>query len=231
MGSCDAIVVFSGGQDSTTCLFWAFEKFGRDKVRTISFDYGQRHSREIQSAKAICQRTGIDFDLITIPQILRSSSSLVNNETKLETHNFINEFKPGLQETFVPGRNILFLVIAANIALHYNAKHLVAGLCQEDYGGYYDCRNDFVKAMRAALNQGLFAKDTGLEIHTPLMFLSKAESVKLAQRLGSECMEALALSHTCYNGQYPPCGQCHACLIRARGFQEAGIQDPLCKNC
>ncbi len=170
----------------------------------------------------------MEFDLVNIPNILRSSSPLVDHQAIMEEHKSIANFKPGLQETFVPGRNILFLTIAANIAMHYGVTNIVIGVCEEDYGGYYDCRQDFIEAMNKALNKGLYGAEHGLTIHTPLMSLNKADTVRLAVELGEDCLATLALSHTCYNGVYPPCGVCHACLLRARGFTEAGIADPLC---
>ena len=253
-----ALVVFSGGQDSTTCLFWALSKF--KSVSTISFDYGQKHLTELDSAKKICALAGVDYDLIKIPNILRSSSPLTDHDAKLDLYEDIDQIKPGLQNTFVPGRNILFLTIAGNVALAKNCAHIVIGVCQEDYGGYYDCRQDFINAMEAALNLGLLGRapkspnapksqgapkspkapesqgapeksPRGLSIHTPLMDLNKAGAVKLATSLPEPynqlCMEALGLSHTCYAGKRPPCGQCNACLLRARGFREAGVKDPL----
>lgn len=232
-----ALIVLSGGQDSSTCLYWALEHFKiydkdlrKSLIKTVTFDYGQRHKIEIDSARKICKIAEVDFDLVKIPEILRSTSPLVNNKEELDQYEKISDFKPGVQPTFVPGRNILFMTIAANIAVYHGIKDIVLGLCEEDFGGYYDCREDFVTAMQKALNQGLFGKDTGLTIHTPLMHLNKADSVKLIKRFGTfkdECLAALAYSHTCYAGLYPPCGKCHACLLRARGFNEAGIPDPL----
>lgn len=220
-----ALVIFSGGQDSTTCLYWAKSKW--DKVFTVTFNYGQKHQIEIESARKICKLAGIDFDLVDIPNILRSSSPLLDSSQTLDKYEKISDFKAGVQPTFIPGRNILFLTIAANIAMHHGAKNLVTGVCEEDFGGYYDCRHDYIQAMQIALNQGLFGTNEGLVIHTPLMHLNKAQSVELAKSLGDECLNALAYSHTCYDGKFPPCGKCHACLLRARGFTDSGIEDPL----
>jgi 7-cyano-7-deazaguanine synthase len=224
-----ALVVFSGGQDSTTCLFWALSKF--QEVKIITFDYEQKHKIEIESAQKIAQLARLEFDLIKIPRVLRSSSPLVDPSQRLDLKASVEEIEPGVQNTFVPGRNILFLTIAGNVALEKDCTHVVMGVCQEDFGGYYDCRQDFITAMQTALNQGLFGRDTGLTIHTPLMNLSKAGAVKLALDLPKPwnelVMQALELSHTCYAGQRPPCQQCNACLLRARGFQEAGVIDPL----
>lgn len=225
MTSESALVVFSGGQDSTTCLYWAKKNF--KEVKTLSFDYGQKHEIEQEAAKKICELAGVDFDLVKVPEVLRSSSPLVNKTETLAKYDSVEDLPGGLEATFVPARNILFLTIAANIAMSHGIKDIVIGVCEEDFGGYYDCRQKFIDAMQVALSQGILGEDSGIQIHTPLMNLTKAETVKLAQDLGEDCMEALAFSHTCYDGTYPPCGQCHACHLRARGFKEAGIQDPL----
>jgi 7-cyano-7-deazaguanine synthase len=222
-----ALVIFSGGQDSTTCLHWAFSQWGHENVRTLSFDYGQKHAIELDSAKKICQGLGLDFDVIQVKDILRSVSPLVDQSQEMDSYNSVGEFKEGVQKTFVPGRNILFLTIAANIAYYYGAKNIVLGVCEEDFGGYYDCRQQFITDMQKALNQGLFGFDEGLILYTPLMNLSKKETALMAKELGEDCLKSLSLSHTCYQGQFPPCGKCHACLLRARGFKEAGFEDPL----
>lgn len=229
-----ALVILSGGQDSTTCLYWAIKEFGRENIETVTFDYGQKHKIELESAEKICEVAGVDYDLVNIAGLLRSSSPLVDTDQDLEKHEGLNEFQGGVQPTFVPGRNILFLVLAANIALSKGCNKLVTGVCEEDFGGYFDCRDDFVKATQVSLNQGLFGHDgdgeNSLEILTPLMFLNKKESVDLAKNLGEECLEAMAYSHTCYDGVFPPCGKCHSCHLRARGFEEAGLEDPLLKR-
>jgi 7-cyano-7-deazaguanine synthase len=224
-GSQSALVVFSGGQDSTTCLYWAKKNFSI--VKTVSFDYGQRHEREKDAARRICELAGVEFDLVRIPDVLRSSSPLVDRAAKLSKYESVDKLPGGLEATFVPARNILFLTVAANIALHYGIRDIVIGVCEEDYGGYYDCRQDFITAMQLALSQGILGEDVGIRLHTPLMKLTKSETVKLALELGEDCLKALAYSHTCYEGTYPPCGKCHACHLRERGFREAGIEDPL----
>lgn len=218
-------MVFSGGQDSTTCLYWAKKQWS--EIYTVTFDYGQKHKIELDAARKICELAGVAFDLVKVPQVLRSTSPLTDHSQDLDKYGSISEFKAGVQATFVPGRNILFLTLAANIAMHHDCKHIVIGVCEEDYGGYYDCRSEFIQAMQKSLNQGLFGSDEGIVIHTPLMHLTKAETVKLAVDLGEECMHALSYSHTCYAGTFPPCGHCHACLLRERGFMEAGVEDPL----
>lgn len=233
-----ALVILSGGQDSSTCLFWAIDKFGADNVETVTFDYGQKHKIELESAEKICKLADTDYDLVEFPHILRSYSPLVNSSIDLEKHDQVAEFEQGVQATFVPGRNILFLTVAANIAMSKGCNKLVTGIGQEDFGGYYDCRNDFVEAMQLAINQGMFGHSgqdnllegkaqNKLEILTPLMFLNKKEIAEMAKSLGKDCLEALAYSHTCYDGAYPPCGKCHSCHLRSRGFEEAGFEDPL----
>lgn len=219
-----ALVVFSGGQDSTTCLYWAKQRYS--KVYTVSFDYGQKHKIELEAAKKITELAGVNFDLVTIPEVLRSTSPLVDHSQELEKYKDADSLPGGLENTFVPGRNILFLTIAANIAYAHKAQHIVTGICQEDFGGYYDCREDFALAMQKSLNQGMFGCDQGFVIETPLMHLTKAESVKLAAKTPG-AMQGLAYSHTCYDGKSPPCMQCHSCLLRDRGFEQAGYPDPL----
>lgn len=226
---CRVVVLFSGGQDSTTCLFWALENLSNHKPENIialAFNYGQKHSIELESAKKISSMADIKLKILDIKGSLESSSPLLDHNSKLEKNAKLNEFKPGPQATFVPGRNILFLTLAANIAYQFKAKNIVTGVCETDYGGYFDCRESFIKTMQLSLNQGVFGEDFGFEIHTPLMYLNKAMTVNLAMNLAG-CNEALAYSHTCYEGIFPPCGSCHACHLRARGFKEAGIKDPL----
>lgn len=229
-----SLVVLSGGADSTVCLYWARELFGVEGLHTITFDYGQRHSCEIAAANLIAVMAGVrSHEMLALQgngevSILKSTSPLVS-ANRVGQYQSAAALPGGIEPTFVPCRNILFLTIAANRAVALGAKVIVTGLCQEDYGGYPDCRRDFVDSMEAALNRGIFgfgyAKDR-LEILTPLMDCTKRESVELAARLPG-CMEALAYSHTCYNGQYPPDPHNHASILRARGFALAALPDPL----
>lgn len=224
-----ALVILSGGQDSTTCLFWACETFS--EVIAVTFNYGQRHAIEIESARKIAELAGVPHEVIDVGPILRGTSPLVSSEN-LEQYADMNSLPGGLEKTFVPGRNMLFLVLAANLAYCQDAQHLITGVCQEDFGGYPDCRQTFITATEQALNLALFLDPHGedaskaLKIHTPLMDLTKAESIRLAMNL-SGCYDALAFSHTSYDGQYPPTGKDHATLLRAKGFYEAGVPDPL----
>lgn len=219
-----ALVILSGGQDSTTCLYYALRE--HEEVHTITFDYGQTHSREIECAEEIALNAGVkSHELVRLPEgILAGTSPLVNRSEKLEQYADWQSLPGGLEKTFVPNRNALFFVIALNRAYCKDIKNVYTGVCQEDYGGYPDCRSVFINAMEKAME---LSNDRLIEIHTPLMFLSKAETVKLARELGDACWNALAYTHTSYDGQYPPTGKDHATLLRAKGFAEAGEADPL----
>ncbi len=211
-----ALVLFSGGQDSTTCLFWALERFSQ--VRTVSFDYGQRHRIELDAVRKITRLAGVPSRVITISGFRELGGNALTDEIDVN----VQAGPDKLPNTFVPGRNLIFLSYAAAYAYQLGIKDLVAGVCQTDYSGYPDCRQNTIEALQLALSLGM---DTPFIIHTPLMDLTKAETVRLAREVGA--MEALAFSHTCYNGDFPPCGECPACVLRARGFSEAGVADPL----
>lgn len=216
-----ALVILSGGQDSTTCLFWALGRF--ESVVALTFDYGQRHRAELAAAAEIARRAGVPHETLALGPLFAGLSPLTNAALSVERYESAQALPGGLENTFVPGRNVLFLSVAANRAYVLGCDTLVLGVAQEDFGGYPDCREDFVVKMAAALAAGL---DRPFSIETPLMHLTKAETVALAASLPG-CLEALALSHTCYEGAYPPCSTCHACLLRARGFEQAGVADPL----
>lgn len=229
-----AVVVFSGGQDSTTCLFSMLAQGA--SVFPVTFDYSQRHQIEINAAKSVLwaarkhykDQVG-DHEIITLGPILKGTSPLVSDE-KLEQYKDSSSLPGGLEKTFVPMRNQLFLTVAANRAAVLGAEALVTGVCEADYGGYPDCRAVFIEALEAACNRGTFTGETGapkpLKIITPLMHLSKADAVKMAVSIPG-CYEALAYSHTAYDGKYPPTGHDHATLLRAKGFEQAGVPDPL----
>lgn len=226
-----AVVLLSGGQDSTTCLYWALNK-GFSRLLCLSIHYGQRHDLEIESARAVLERARQDYpdatlehEQLLLGRVLTSSSPLVS-DTPLGQYESPNHLPGGVESTFVPGRNLLFLILAANRAAAFGATAIVTGVCEEDFGGYYDCRRAFIDAAEVAIAQAFVGRDRWVDILTPLMRLSKADAVRLAQGLPG-CMEALGVSHTCYAGQRPPCGKCHACHLRARGFAEAGVPDPL----
>ncbi|POF32605.1 7-cyano-7-deazaguanine synthase QueC [Roseibium marinum] len=225
MNEGDAIVLFSGGQDSTTCLAWALERF--ERIETVGFDYGQRHRIELDTRPVILEavrngfprwasKLGVDhmIDLSVLGQV---------SETSLTRDVEISMQQNGLPNTFVPGRNLLFMTFAATIAYRRGAKHIVTGVCETDFSGYPDCRDDTMKALQLALNLGM---DTRFVIHTPLMWIDKAETWRLSRDLGGDALVDLIReeSHTCYQGDRTPhewgrgCGTCPACDLRAKGY-------------
>ena len=215
-----ALVLLSGGQDSTTCLYWAFDRFGRNAVSAISFDYGQRHRIELEGAGKIAADAGVAHSCLPIDTFsalggnaLTDLAVDVGNDT---------ETNRGLPNTFVPGRNLIFLTYAAAYAYQHGIGHLVTGVAQTDYSGYPDCREQTMESLQETLQLGM---ESDVKIHAPLMHRSKKETVELARDLG--VLGAMAQTHTCYNGKRPPCGECPACILRAKGFAEAGIEDPL----
>jgi 7-cyano-7-deazaguanine synthase len=213
------LAVFSGGQDSTTCLHWALRSFG--KVEAIFFDYGQRHVSETEAARAIAGRLGVPLRIFRLDFFSQmGGNALVDPDLAIAP---VPE--QGLPNTFVPGRNLIFLTYAASYAYTLGIRHLVTGVCQTDYSGYPDCRDATMVSLERALGLGLGYAEGEFRIHTPLMFKTKAESVLWARDLGA--LGSLAFSHTCYEGVFPPCGKCPACILRAKGFEEAGIEDPL----
>jgi 7-cyano-7-deazaguanine synthase len=214
-----ALVILSGGQDSTTCVFWAIDRFGRQAVETLTFDYGQRHRIELTAAAAVAAHAGVRNTVLPIDTFDKIGGSALTDESVDVPRAVVGD---GLPATFVPGRNIIFLTFAAAYAWRHGIDNLVAGVAQTDYSGYPDCRRATIDALEQTLALGLERRIT---IHTPLMYLSKKETVLLARELNA--VDALALTHTCYNGDRPPCGECAACILRARGFAEAGIPDPL----
>jgi len=212
-----AVCLTSGGQDSTTCLFWAKKRFA--PVLALAFDYGQRHRVELQAAQTVCELAKVPLTVLPL-EVFRylGGTALLDASQEIRA----DGGRAGLPNTFVPGRNLLFLTVAAAVAYQHAIAHLVLGVCQTDYSGYPDCREQTMRAMEQALILGL---DYTLHLHTPLMHLTKAQTVRLAQDVGA--LDALAYSHTCYTGVFPPCATCPACQLRARGFAEAGIPDPL----
>src|SRR5581483_844800 len=211
-----AVVLFSGGQDSTTCLYWALNQ-GYASVHAVGFDYGQRHRIELEQARIIADRAGVSYAVLPLPTLAAiGDSALVGPGDVGQTD------RAGLPSSFVPGRNLLFLTAAAAYAYKRGATVLVGGMCETDYSGYPDCRRATLDALQQAIELGM---EYPIEIVTPLMYLSKKETVELAYSLPG-CWEALAESHTCYEGVRPGCGRCPACVLRAKGFAEAGLTDP-----
>lgn len=221
-----ALVLFSGGQDSATCLAWALDRF--DHVETVGFDYGQRHRIELDVRPQVVgamreafphwnEKLGADhmIDLAALGQV---------SETALTRGVEIKMQENGLPNTFVPGRNLIFLNFAAATAYRRGLKHIVTGVCETDFSGYPDCRDDTIKAVQLAINLGMEAR---FVIHTPLMWIDKAETWKLAKTLGGDLLVEIIRNdtHTCYNGDRIHnhrwgfgCGTCPACELREQGF-------------
>lgn len=224
----NAMVLFSGGQDSTTCLAWALDRFHH--VETVGFDYAQRHSVELECRQNVRCRIAdafphwssrlADDHLLSIPVLAEISDTALTSEAA------IGLLDTGLPNTFVPGRNLLFLTLAAAVAYRRGIRCLVGGMCETDYSGYPDCRRETVDAMAQTLTLGMA---TPFVIETPLMRLTKADTWKLAEEIGGTRLVELVVNdtHTCYLGQRTTfhdwgfgCGVCPACEIRARGFKE-----------
>lgn len=206
-----AVVVFSGGQDSTTCLFWAMEQFS--EVVAVTFDYNQRHQQEIDCAKEITKELGIKHHILDM-SLLNQLAPNALTRTEIE----VKDGEDGeLPSTFVPGRNLLFMSFAGVLARQIGAKHIVTGVCETDFSGYPDCRDIFIKSLNVTLNLSM---DDNFVIHTPLMWLNKAETWKLADDLGAfQFVREKTL--TCYNGIVSDgCGECPACRLRKNGLDE-----------
>ena len=205
-----AVVVFSGGQDSTTCLFWALKNF--QEVQAVTFDYGQRHRKEIEVAKTIAADLGVKHTVLDMSLLNQlAPNALTRKEIEIEQ-------KDGeLPNTFVDGRNLLFLSFAAVLAKQSGARHIITGVCETDFSGYPDCRDIFIKSLNVTLN---LAMDYEFVIHTPLMWLNKAQTWELADQLGAfDYVRENTL--TCYNGIIADgCGHCPACKLRKRGLDE-----------
>lgn len=208
-----ALVVLSGGQDSSTCLFWAKTQF--EHVEALSFRYGQKHVVEIEYAKRIAQKAGVPIHVLDIPfvETLTKNCSLIQTDIPMDKEKPTN----ALPNTFVPGRNMFFLTIAAIFARERNIFDLVTGVSQTDFSGYPDCHDSFIRSLNVTIN---LATDDQFVIHTPLMWLSKAETWQLADQLGVFNLikdETL----TCYNGiAGQGCGECPACKLRQQGLEE-----------
>ncbi|GGA77752.1 7-cyano-7-deazaguanine synthase [Brucella endophytica] len=223
-----ALVLFSGGQDSTTCLAWALDRY--ERVETVGFDYGQRHRIELECRETLRTklremnpawgaRLGEDHTIS-----LAALGEISN--TALTSGMAIEMAETGLPNTFVPGRNIIFLTFAAALAYRRGLKHIVGGMCETDYSGYPDCRDDTIKALQAALNLGM---ETRFVLDTPLMWIDKAQTWQLAQNLGGDALVDVIVrdTHTCYMGERGNlndwgygCGTCPACDLRAKGYRK-----------
>jgi 7-cyano-7-deazaguanine synthase len=225
-GDDSALVLFSGGQDSTVCLAWALERF--TTVETVGFDYGQRHRAELEVRPRIRERIKALHPMwasrLGGDHMVKLDALAAISETALTRDVAIEIAKTGLPTTFVPGRNLAFFAFAGALAYRRGTKHLIAGMCETDFSGYPDCRDDTVKAMQVALTLGM---DRRVVIHTPLMWIDKAATFALAQEIGGDALVDLLVeeTHTCYLGdrsrRHPwgyGCGTCPACRLRADGF-------------
>ncbi|HXA47289.1 MAG TPA: 7-cyano-7-deazaguanine synthase QueC [Burkholderiaceae bacterium] len=228
-----ALVLFSGGQDSTTCLAWALARYA--KVETIGFDYGQRHAVELAVRPAILQKMrtlapgwgdklGEDH-MIDLSLISKISHTALTQDVEIAMQD------NGLPNTFVPGRNLLFMTVAATVAYRRGLDVLVGGMCETDFSGYPDCRDDTMKALQVALNLGMA---TRLKLETPLMWIDKAQTWELARSLGGTALVDVirADTHTCYLGERGAlhdwgygCGKCPACELRANGYRVFSQQE------
>jgi 7-cyano-7-deazaguanine synthase len=224
MNTESALVLFSGGQDSATCLAWALDRFGH--VETIGFDYGQRHRVELEvrgAFRAELARHATWGARLGPDHLLDLAALGAISETSLTRDVAIAMETGGLPNTFVPGRNLIFLTFAAALAFRRGLKHIVTGVCETDYSGYPDCRDDTIKALQVALNLGM---EKRFVLHTPLMWRDKRATWELAEALGgAPLVEAIrAGTHSCYLGDRTPrewgagCGTCPACELRARGW-------------
>lgn len=208
----DAIVLFSGGQDSTTCLFWAKQEFRN--VHALCFSYGQRHIQEIENAKRLAEMANVEFSILDTSVISKLAPNSLTNKELIMDREVPNNSYPN---TFVPGRNLLFLTFAATIAYAKDIRHIVTGVSEADYSGYPDCRDTFIKSANATLN---LAMDKQFLIHTPLMWRTKKDVWQLADELDVfDLVKNETL--TCYNGIIAEgCGDCPACIIRNKGLEE-----------
>lgn len=229
-----ALVLFSGGQDSATCLAWALDRFGR--VETLGFDYGQRHRVELDCrASFSAALPAIDPDWaarLGPDHTIRLDALGALSDTALTRDAEITMGEHGLPTTFVPGRNLVFLTFAAALAYRRGIRRIVTGVCETDYSGYPDCRDDTIKALQVALNLGM---ERRFVLETPLMWLSKGQTWRLAERLGGRALVAAVVEHThsCYLGdrtkRHPwghGCGTCPACDLRARGWHHYAQERP-----
>lgn len=204
-----AVVVFSGGQDSTTCLFWALEQF--DEVIAVTFDYGQRHSSEIECATTIAKELGVEHHILDMALLNQlAPNALTRDDIEITEGDRV-------PSTFVEGRNMLFLTFAGVLAKVKGAKHIVTGVCETDFSGYPDCRDIFVKSLNVTLN---LAMDHTFVVETPLMWIDKAQTWEMADKLGKlEYIREKTL--TCYNGIIGDgCGTCPACKLRSNGLNK-----------
>lgn len=222
-----ALVILSGGQDSTTCLAWAKRQF--DQVAAVTFNYGQRHLRELEAAARVARIYDVPHEVVTVGPLLRGRSPLTDHTQALETYTNHEQMESIIGDrvelTFVPMRNAFFLTLGANIAVTQDIKTLVTGVCEADNANYPDCRWAFIDAQQSAINWALGTSD--FTIAAPLMHIDKPRTIEMMLRFGMRDFAALAFTHTAYDGSWPPAGKDHASVLRAHGFASLGVPDPL----
>lgn len=217
-----AVVLLSGGLDSTTALYLA--KSQGFEVYAISFNYGQRHKKEIESAKKVAEKSDVKEHII-----VNTNMNAWGGSALTDSHIQVPEGEENRQEipvTYVPARNMIFLSYAASYAEAVGAQDIFIGVSQVDYSGYVDCRKEFIDAMENAINKGTVCAvedNKPIKIHAPFMNMTKAEEIKLGMELGVD----YSLTWTCYNGYENACGHCDSCLLRLKAFEEAGYKDPV----
>lgn len=215
----EALVLLSGGQDSTTALYWAKQNFRF--VNAITFGYGQRHRNEIWAAERIAQHAKVPHETVYLP---RMSGPLTWETGKIQATGGYTDNGTTLPTSYVPGRNLVFLAVAASRAVAMSCSDIVVGFSAADADGYPDCRESFVEAMRWTVKAAM-PSSISMYVAAPLLYVDKADAVRLARELPG-CWEALAMTITCYEGRSPGCGECPSCVLRAKGFAEAGEKDP-----
>ena len=216
-----AVVLLSGGLDSAVALYLA--KSQGYEIHALSFDYGQRHNRELQSARAIAQKAQVaSHQVVTLHLGNWGGSSLTDQSMTIENGD-VN--RTDIPDTYVPARNMVFLSVAASLAEAKGAQDIFIGVSQVDYSGYVDCREVFIKSMEKTINLGTVMgaeKNLPITIHSPFLYETKADEIRLGNKLGVD----FSLTWSCYRGGEKPCGTCDSCLLRAKAFEEAGISDP-----
>lgn len=223
-----AVILLSGGQDSTVCLYSCLKDFGKKNTIALTIDYGQRHGSEIAAASRIAKRAGVSHTVLTCSALAEIGSSSLTGVNEIRTSGGLqdSESPDGLPTTYVPSRNLVFFSIASSFAVTKGANTIYSGVCQTDYSGYPDCRRDFVQAAELACNLAVPSSCRPISIVTPLMDMDKRAITDMGVSLGADCWLSLADSITCYRGEKGGCGKCPSCLLRQKGFEEAGYKDP-----
>jgi len=222
-----SLVCVSGGQDSTFCLFWAKQVFL--EVEAVTFDYGQTHSLEKEAVRRVTELAEVPLTQLGIKALKEIAGGSLTAESESHWHSGLHPQFLNLPITFIPLRNLILFSLAAALAIKKGIEHLVVGISQTDYSGYPDCRADFLDKFDMVVQSSLGLDKPSITTWAPLLFLSKTNMIRHAIKL-SGVWEAWAYTHTCYNNLYPPCGECDSCKLRAEGFRQAGLTDPLIRR-